>query len=153
FLDLNGFSDTFGFLNYDVGNTNDDGPGSLRLGIITSNNTGGLAFIGFQIGSGAQRIEPTSPLPVITDPVIIDGTTQPGYADSPLIELNGSEAGFGADGFVITAGDSVIRGLAINQFTSIGFFGEGGVRGGRAIVLSGNGGNRIEGNYIGTDLT
>jgi hypothetical protein len=32
------------------------------------------------------------------NPVTIDGTTQPGYAGKPLIELNGSEAGPGANG-------------------------------------------------------
>src|SRR5207244_3882144 len=35
-------------------------------------------------------ISPASALDVITQPVTIDGTTQPGYTDSPLIELTGA---------------------------------------------------------------
>ena len=38
-------------------------------------------------GAGVQTIAPVSPLPAITDPVLIDGTTQPGYAGTPLIAI------------------------------------------------------------------
>ena len=72
-------------------NTNNDGPGSLREAILNANATAGLDTIVFNIpGSGAQVINPQTMLPEITDPVVIDGTTQPGYAGSPVIVLDGN---------------------------------------------------------------
>jgi len=47
---------------------------------------------------GLQKIRPTSALPAITVPVVIDGTTQPGYAGPPLIVLNGGSAGASGNG-------------------------------------------------------
>ena len=68
---------------FTVTNTNDFGPGSLREAILETNSNAGLDTIVFAIGSGPQTIAPLSPLPTITDPVIIDGTTQPGYPGTP----------------------------------------------------------------------
>jgi hypothetical protein len=115
--------------------------GSLRAAIITSNTTPGTDTINFQIGTGIQTIKPTAALPIITDPVIIDGTTQPGFNGTPIIELNGTSAGANANGLQATAGGggTTIKGLVINRF-AIG------------IDMSGNG-NTIKGNYIGTDVT
>ena len=79
-----------------VTNTLDSGPGSLRQAILDANatpNVGGPDLIRFAIpGSGAHTIQPLSPLPTITDPVVLDATTQPGYAGKPVIELDGSLA-------------------------------------------------------------
>src|ERR1700728_4937857 len=99
--------------------------------------------ISFDIpGSGPRTISLQSPLPAITTPVTTDGTTQPGYSGSPLIDLNGAAAG-SANGLVIETSNSAVVGLAINDF------------GGTGIVLYGAGtdGNVIEGNFIGTDPT
>ena len=83
---------------FTVINTNDDiNMGSLRWAIIRSDGTPGSNIIKFQIGTGAQSIAILSPLPSITVPVVIDGTSQPGFAGKPLIELNGSGAGPPAD--------------------------------------------------------
>src|SRR5271157_2910473 len=84
-------------------NTVDSGPGSLRQAILDSNAaTGETDTIDFSIpGDGVQTIAPVSPLPAITQAVLIDGFSQPGYAGSPLIELSGSQAG-GGDGLTIT---------------------------------------------------
>ena len=41
-------------------------------------------------GSGVKVISLLTALPEITDPVVIDATTQPGYAGTPLIELDGT---------------------------------------------------------------
>ena len=81
----------------------------------------------------------------------IDGTTQPGSGGRPAIVLDGSVATPGADGLVITAGGSTVRGLIINRFqgTMPGGNGEGGL----GIVLSTLGGNTIVGDYVGTDPT
>jgi parallel beta-helix repeat protein len=88
-----------------------------------------------------HTISPTSALPQITDPVIIDGPTQPGYAGVPLIEIDGSGAGATTHGLLITAGASTVRGLIINRFD------------GNGIELDTNGCNLIAGNYIGTNAT
>ena len=57
-------------------------------------------------------------------------------------------AGAGVNGFTITAGNSTIRGFAINRFTN-------GVTGGFGISITGAGttGDVVAGNYIGTDVT
>lgn len=99
--------------------------------------------IHFNIGNGGvQTIVPNRPLPIITDPVTIDGTTQPGFIDSPIIELNGSNAGDDSNGLHITAGDSTIRGFVINRFL-----------GTAGIYMVSEGNNTIQGNYVGTDVT
>lgn len=130
-----------------VTNTNDSGAGSLRQAILDANVASGTDFITFNIpGSGVQTITPLSPLPGITDAVILDGTTQPGFAGRPLIELNGASAGSPVSGLVITAGNSTVRGLVINRFNG------GGFANGQ-IELATNGGNIIEGNFLGTDVS
>ena len=76
-----------------VTSTADSGPGSLRQAILDSNAApDGTNIIDFNIiGEGVQTIAPLSALPAITNPVLIDGFSQPGYAGVPLIEINGSE--------------------------------------------------------------
>src|SRR5262249_24038965 len=70
---------------YLVTNTPDSGTGSLRQAILDANANPGQHLIAFAIpGSGAQTISPTSPLPDITDPVTIDGYTQPGASVNTL---------------------------------------------------------------------
>ena len=126
---------------YTVTNANDSGTGSLRRAINDANFSSGADAIHFNIpGAGAHSIHALSDLPAITDPVAIDGTTQPGYAGTPLIEIHGTVGESSRDGLTITAGDSTVRGLTINRFSSDG------------IRLRDAGNNRIEGNYIGTDL-
>src|ERR1700752_2415818 len=73
-----------------VTNANDSDLGSLRQAILDANANPGLDTIIFSIGSGAATITPRSPLPTITDPVNIDGTTQSGFTSTPIIELNGT---------------------------------------------------------------
>ena len=115
---------------------------TLRAAIQQANANAGQDIINFNIpGSGPYIIQPSSALPVITESVIINGTTQPGYSGTPLIQLNGSSAGFGVNGLQISAGSSTIRGLNIRNFDNVG------------IYLSTSGGNTIAGNYIGTDVT
>ena len=82
--------------HYTVSSTADTGTGSLREAIDDVDANGGAATIDFAIGTGQQTIDVFSPLPAITAPVIIDGTTQPGYSGTPLIELDGAGAGAGS---------------------------------------------------------
>ncbi len=128
-----------------VTNTNDAGVGSLRQAILDANTNPEVDTITFNIiGNGIQTIQPVSALPIITDSVVIDATTQPGYTATPLIQIDGTNIG-GLDGGVlhITAGNSTVRGLVINR---AGFSNA-------AILIQDNGNNLIENNYLGPDAT
>jgi hypothetical protein len=121
-----------------VTNTNGSGPGSLQFAILDANETPGADLISFNIpGPGPFTIKPTNTLPTITDPVTIDGTTQPGFSGTPIIELTGT---YQINALTITAGNSLVRGLTINRF-------------GQPVVFKTNGGNIVEGCFIGTDVT
>jgi hypothetical protein len=130
---------------FTVRNTADSGPGSLRQAILDSNAaSAAINRIDFDIpGPGEPTIAPASPLPAITHPVLIDGFSQPGYAGTPLIEIDGSQAG-GGDGLTVTGLDVTIRGLDITHFSQ-----------GAGIHITGPGATRdwISGNFLGTDPT
>ncbi|MEM1083087.1 MAG: hypothetical protein AAGI48_03125 [Verrucomicrobiota bacterium] len=121
----------------------DSGGGSLRFAIEAANFSSGLDTIVFTIpGGGPHTIDVASPLPIVVDPVIIDGTTQPGFSAStghPRIVLNGTNAGVGVDGLVLRGGGHTVRALCINRFDNNGIF------------IGVEPGSKIEGNYIGTN--
>jgi hypothetical protein len=123
------------FASSTVMQTADTGAGSLRDAIVQLNQdpNPGVDTIAFSIGSGAETIIPMSPLPSINHSVIIDGTTQPGFAGTPLIELDGAQAGSSANGLVIAAGNSTVMDLVINRFALDG------------ILLQTSGGDSIQG--------
>jgi len=121
---------------FTVSNTSDAGPGSFRQAIADANAAPGLDTIAFQILSPPFRISPGSALPAITDPTIIDATTQ-----GSLVELDGSSAGAATVGLRLLSSNSVVRGLVINMF---------GLEG---IHIEGPGSNVVAGNFIGTDIT
>ena len=76
-----GFATVINNDNLIVTNTNDSGPGSLRDEIIRANLIPGPNTIFFAIpGTGPFSIDVRSPLPAITDPLVIEGRSQPGYA-------------------------------------------------------------------------
>jgi hypothetical protein len=127
-------------VNIPVTTAADSGAGSLRDAITASNASVGVAdVITFAIGTGPQTIALLSPLPAITDAVTIDGTTQPGFAGVPLIDLNGAGAGVSANGLSVTAGGTTIRSLVIRNFSGDG------------IAFGGNGNSNVEGCFIGTN--
>jgi hypothetical protein len=114
---------------------------SLRWAILAANETPGADAIHFAIDTGVQTIAPTEPLPAITETVSVDGTTQPGYAGTPIVVLSGALAGDEASGLTIKAANCTVSGLVVNGF------------GGNGIHISGPDatGNRIIDNYIGTN--
>jgi len=126
---------------FEVTNVNDSDVGSLRDAIIKANANPGPDTIVFNIpGSGAKVIFLLAALPEITDPIVIDATTQPGYTSTPLVELNGAFSNT-TNGLVIKAGGSTVRGLAIGRFIDIG------------IWVRDCDNNVIQGNHIGVDTT
>ena len=165
--------------NFDtIANTNGTGQGSLRQFITNANTLGGDASLAqsslvaakenavFMISNGTAAaglrtannyfsggvatISPTSALPTISSPLVIDGYTQPGASANTLaigsnavlvIVLDGINAGDTTPGFSIAAGATTVRGLVINNFTYAG------------IHLDSGDGNTIAGNYIGTNAT
>ncbi len=130
---------------YLVQSTADDGStGTLRWAINQVNENPGLGTIDFDIpGTGVQQIALLSALPQITNPVLIDGTSeatsQGENAGPPLIQIDGSAAGTGCNGLVLAGGQSVVQGLVISGFSGAG------------IVLDGGSGNLVQGNQVGTD--
>jgi uncharacterized repeat protein (TIGR01451 family)/CSLREA domain-containing protein len=112
---------------------------SLREAIRESNTTPGTDTIAFDIIGPSKTISPKTPLPMIKDPVVVDATTQPGYTGAPVVAIRpGVPSVSGQPGLDVQAGDTVIRGLAIDSF--------GGASG---IRLELEGGNVVEANYIG----
>jgi hypothetical protein len=136
--------------------TSGDGSVSLREAITAinaGNNLGdpdivntGAAFgtndtIDFNIGTGVQTVSMQSALPAVTVPVTIDGTSEPDFAGTPEIVLDGTNAGPGVTGLTLGGGNSTVKGLVIDNFTGSG------------IALQTGGGNVIAGNYVGVDST
>ena len=133
-----------------VTNTNDSGPGSLRQAILNANATAGNDTITFNIpGDGPHTIAPLTALPTITDPIVIDGYTQPGANPNELeagtsatlmIELNGALLPDGVlHGLVVTSDGGEIRGLCIHSFPGSG------------LVVQESERNVIAGCHVGTD--
>ncbi len=128
--------------DFTVTTTADGGAGSLRQAILDANAAAGPDTITFSIGGGGiATIAPLSALPSLTESVTLDGSTQPGFAGTPLIELDGHQAGPGAAGLDDVAGGSTLRALSIGNFR------------GRGIRLSGPVGSAVEGCYVGLDAT
>lgn len=132
----------------------DDGAGvcTLRAAIQEANTTVLTDRIEFAIpplNLTVKTITPNSPLPDITQPVYIEGYSQPGARLNSslsgenallLIELNGANAGAGANGLRLACNGTSIAGLVINRFARNG------------ISISGDQ-NAVSGNFIGTDAT
>ena len=122
---------------FTVINTADSGAGSLRQAILDANTAAGADTIDFNIpGSGPFLIQPLSLLPPLAGETTLDGTTQPGYAGLPLIELsNFSGAGLRMTG----TGSNTIRGVCLHDFNA-------------GVQIESND-NLLERCFIGTDPT
>ena len=117
-------------------------PGTLRYAITQIDLTGGSSnSIVFNLTPGKTTISPASPLPSITKQVSIEGSTQPGYSGTPLVEITGGLAGTGASGLTLAPGSSgsVIDALVIDDFAFSGID-----------IHSSN--NSVTRSYIGTDV-
>ena len=131
-----------------VTNTNATGTGSLHEAILNANaNVGVTDTITLNIGGGGpQTINvDAAGLPIITDSIILDATTQPGYSGTPLITLDGSAtpAASGINGIRLQANDSTVKGFIVINFADEG------------IEIDGSTGfgdnNIIQNNWVGID--
>jgi hypothetical protein len=159
---------------FTVTNTNNSGTGSFTQAIIDANSNPGADGIDFNIqGPGPHIIN--SSLPDITETVTIDGTTEPDFSGTPIIEVNGqlavtSDSGDGTvvrgldiDGILLTADSAhhmvegnFIRDVALNP-SDLCLIG-GTVAQARNIISGGilaitSGAHSIKGNFFGTDAT
>ena len=118
---------------------------TLRAALQQASASTGKNTINFNIsGAGSHTIQPGSALPEITDPVVIDGSSEPDFTGVPVIRLDGASAGSSVDGLKFADGSdgSTMRGLMITKFSRDGIY-----------VASGADGITIVGNWIGTTGT
>lgn len=136
-----------------VTSTANSGAGSLRQAITMANDSGLPSTIRFDLpGAGPHVIEPTSLLPALTVPTLIDGLSQSGadcstWPPTLKVELSGAGLSSGSSiGLRLNPGSdgSQVRGLVIRGFdndnASTGLW-----------IASSN--NHVACNFIGTDVT
>ncbi len=113
---------------------------TLRAAIEEVNAQGGFQKVIFDVpGESPFTISPAAGLPAVAGQAEVDATTQIGFGGTPVVEIDGSDAGT-SDGLTLSGSDVTVRGFAINRF------------GGNGIVLGGSGTHVVELNYIGTDV-
>ncbi|MEI6684524.1 MAG: choice-of-anchor Q domain-containing protein, partial [Planctomycetota bacterium] len=138
---------------YRVVNNFDAGTGSLRDAITLANANTGPDIIDFNITGGVtgavQTITLTTALPVITDQVTINGTTQLGYSANTLsvgagnnaaikIQLNGANLIKGGEvGLYLNSAGSSVTGLSFVNFPFA--------------IYANNNNITIKGNYFGVN--
>jgi len=78
-----------GAATFTVTNAADSGNGTLRAAISSANVAGaGTHLIAFNLAA-PYTVNLVSALPALTNSAMVNGATQPGYAGSPLVRLNG----------------------------------------------------------------
>lgn len=128
---------------FTVTNASPAGLGSLQQAILNANANPGSDIIAFSIATGGTTIVVTNELPALTDPVTLDGSTQPGYSNLPVIEISGAAAGNAVNGLVIGTSNCVIRAVAINYFQGDNYYNGDGIQ------ITNGWGNQVEGCYLG----
>jgi len=125
---------------FTVTNTDDSGAGSLRQAVTGANGGAGPHTIAFNIpGAGVHTITLATALPtiIVAEGITVDGTTQPGYAGAPLIEIHGANT---FDCLAMGFTPATVKALVVN-----------GCNNG---IFSSNGGSLLlTASYIGSDAT
>ncbi|MEM6272673.1 MAG: hypothetical protein AAF998_24890 [Bacteroidota bacterium] len=123
-----------------VTNLNNSGFGSFRQAITDANALAGTDIIVFTV---AGTINVTSAMVAVTDPVIINGASAPGYVPcgNPAVALDGGGGSNNGLQFLAGASGSAIAALNVRnfQFNGIQFIGADNCR--------------VAGCYIGTNIT
>jgi hypothetical protein len=111
--------------------TCDDGTGSctsraaLEETNALANASAGPDEIHFDIsGSGPHTIQPQSALPDVTDPVVVDGSTEPDFSGDPVVAIDGSGLGTGTNLLNLETGSdgSSVLALSLINGPSLGLF-------------------------------
>lgn len=140
-----------------VTNTSESGVGGLRAAMdYAVDNPGTTITFNIPTGdpnhaNGVFTIRPTGHLlPLVVDSTTIDGTTQLGYAGSPLIVLDGSQILPEAEavpdsipGMFVYAANCIVKGLSIQRFPWVGM----------AFLYSDAHNNSVRGCWFGLDYT
>jgi hypothetical protein len=111
--------------------------GSLASAIQRANSGPAGAHITFNIPGPGPFVIQAPNLTVSGSGIVIDGTSQPGYSGSPIIQLVPGASN--TDGFIVTGSGKTIKGLSFTGYHT-------------ALSLQGSG-NVIQGNYVGIDPT
>ncbi len=129
---------------FTVNQSGDDSDGTcdaitctLREAMTAANALAGPDQIFFDLPLGNPTVSLNSALPSLTNQLTIDGTTQPGYPSGKVF-VDGSSAGPGNNGFVISSSGNVITGLVITGFTN------------RNVWIT-QPGNTLSASFVGTD--
>jgi uncharacterized repeat protein (TIGR01451 family) len=127
-----------------VTNINDSGPGSLRQALLDA-QTGvctSPCSISFGIAAPPYTIMPTSDLPAVASNATIDGTTQPGFTSTPIIEIDGGLLNTSPGTLVLNGTGATLRALSLT-------FANGTSPG---VSITGNG-NSVLQSYVGVDAS
>jgi hypothetical protein len=133
-----------------IQDTSSPGVVSLREAINETNAASSPQTIDFAIASGGVPLSSgdgeyfvlklNSPLPAITKPVTIDGTTEGNApAGNPNIEISGSSLSGSSTGLTITGSNVTVKGLSIVSF------------GGGGVKVSGSQGVTLNDDWVGFD--
>ncbi len=118
---------------FTVSSLADSGAGSLRAAITSVNADNTPDEIDFSVAGVIQLT--SGAMPAITNHVIINGTTAPGFAGAPVVEIDNN----GFAGLTLSGSDSSLVSLSIVNATGTG-------------VTLENAGIIVIGNYIGLAL-
>jgi hypothetical protein len=121
---------------FTVLNLQNSGSGSLRQAMLDANSHAGADTINFSV-AGTIRLT-TGALPANTGSVNIDGTTAPGFAGTPAIEVDYNH--FGGLQFNSGSTGSALRSLSLVNASGAG------------VMVNGAGGMLVVGNFIGLGL-
>src|SRR3989344_5612208 len=117
---------------------------TLVVDTTADNNTAGLDTVTFSLTGatgtyGEYTITLSTTLPTISDAIYLNGASQSGYTNQPIIVLDGN--GGSGNGFPLnsSADGSTIRGFVIRDFAADGIH-----------IDSGSDGHTIVGNFIGS---
>ena len=97
----------------------DAGAATLRAAITNANATAGSHSIAFNL-SAPYRILLASNLPDLTNSVLVDGTTQPGYAGAPRVALTPAVGSTATKGLNLSGRGTTAQGLFISGFSQNG---------------------------------
>ncbi|HEX8279738.1 MAG TPA: hypothetical protein VF551_00050 [Chthoniobacterales bacterium] len=141
---------------FTVVNTNSTGPGSFAQAVEDANtvteSSEEACTIAFAIpGAGVHKIDLSETNVVLLRRTAVDGYSQPGASPNTLavgsnavilIQLDGGRPGAtGTGGLAVVDSACTVRGLSFTGFRTAITIGN--------LTLSGHGGNRLEGNFIG----